>query len=128
MLLRIVVRLVSVPPSQRCSRRIARTPMRLLLLLPALFLAADKQNPAAAARDLLEEIGCPSELPHRFIEIDDVNLIALSKMKAHLGFQRFVWCSKMNTQLPIIQALFCCFCHKRNSRRRDAPKRSVKML
>jgi hypothetical protein len=69
--------------------------MRLLYCFLRLFFAADEQNPAAAARDLLEEIGCPPELPHRFIKIDDVNLIALFKDEGFIfGFQRFVWCPK----------------------------------
>ena len=42
-----------------------------------LLLAADKENPAAAACDLLQKFGAALQLLHRLIEIDDVNLIAL---------------------------------------------------
>jgi hypothetical protein len=46
----------------------------------------------------LEEIGCPPELPHRFIEIDDVNLIALFKdERLHLRIPTLRLVSKMNT-------------------------------
>jgi hypothetical protein len=64
----------------------------------SLFFAADKQDPATAARDLLEEIGGPAELPHRFIKIDDVNLIALLKdERLHLWIPTLRLVSKMNT-------------------------------
>jgi hypothetical protein len=63
-----------------------------------LFFAADKQNPATAAGDLLEEIGCTPELPHRFIKIDNVNLIALFKdERLHLWIPTLRLVSKMNT-------------------------------
>jgi len=55
-------------------------------------------NAATAARDLLEEIGCPPELPYRFIKIDDVNLIALFKDEGlHLWIPTLRLVSKMNT-------------------------------
>src|SRR5204863_313525 len=65
-----------------------------------LFFAADKQNPAAATRDLLQEISCTPELPHSFIKIDNVNLVALFKDEGlHLGIPTLRLMSKMNTSL-----------------------------
>jgi hypothetical protein len=63
-----------------------------------LLLATDKQNSATAACDFLEEIGSPPELPYRFIQIDDVNLIALLKdERLHLWIPTLRLVSKMNT-------------------------------
>ena len=52
----------------------------------------------AAARNLLEEIGSLPELPYRFVEIDNVNLIALFKdERLHLWIPTLRLMSKMNT-------------------------------
>ena len=72
--------------------------MRLLFRFLRLFFAANEQNPTPAARNLLEKIGCPSELSYRFVKIDDVNLIALFKdERLHLGIPTLRLVSKMNT-------------------------------
>src|SRR5213075_611002 len=63
-----------------------------------LLFAANKQNPATAASDFLQEIGSPPELPHRFIKIDDVNLVALLKNeRLHLWIPTLRLVSKMDT-------------------------------
>src|SRR5215472_4507474 len=63
-----------------------------------LFLATDEQNPAAASRDILKKRRCTLELPHRFIEVDDVNLIALFENEwLHLWIPTLRLVSKMNT-------------------------------
>ena len=50
-----------------------------------LLLAADKQNFATAARHLLKKCGRAVKLLHRFIEIDDVNLVPpLEDERLHL--------------------------------------------
>ncbi len=69
MLLRIVERLVSVPPSQLFHRF-----LRLLL-------AAHKQDLPAATGHLLQKFGRTMQLLHGLIEIDDINLVPLLKDK-----------------------------------------------
>jgi len=62
-----------------------------------LFLAADKQNPSAASRDVLEKPRCTLKLPHGFIEVDNVNLIALFEDEGlHLWIPALRLVSKMN--------------------------------
>src|SRR5213079_774428 len=88
-------RKVSITTSVSGSSDMSRIPSRLRLCF-----AADKQNPAAATRDLLQEISCTPELPHSFIKIDNVNLVALFKDEGlHLGIPTLRLVSKMNTSL-----------------------------
>ena len=67
MLLRMVERLVSVPPSQR----------RFFDRFLGLFLAAHEQDLASAAGHFLKKLRGAPKLDDGFIQIDDLNLIAL---------------------------------------------------
>ena len=65
-----------------------------------LFLATHEQNPAAAADDLLKKLRRALELSDCFIQIDDINLIALfENERLHLRVPTLGLVSEMDTSL-----------------------------
>jgi len=89
MLLRMVARLVSVPPSQRC----------FLDRFLGLLLAADEQDLPATTCDLLQKLGRAMQLLHGLIEINDINLVPLLKdERLHLGVPALGLVPKMDAR------------------------------
>jgi hypothetical protein len=93
-----VLKLVSMPPSQRWSTK--GTPARGLRRhdLAGLALGAHHQDGAAVGRQLLHELGRLLEHRQRLFQVDDVDLVAVAEdERGHLGVPEAGLVSEMDT-------------------------------
>src|SRR6266516_854772 len=98
MLLRIVERLVSVPPSQR----------RLFYRFLRLFLAAHEQDLASTAGHLPKKLRGAPKLDDGLIQIDDVNLISLfENERFHFRIPALGLMPKMDARFQEFRHYFC---------------------